>query len=97
MSGRSSMPKVVIYTTQICPYCIRAKALLRSKQVDFEEIDVGRDPRLQNEVRRRSGRRTVPQIFIDDKSMGGYDELRELDTAGELDSLLGIGNSKNED
>jgi glutaredoxin 3 len=91
------MPKVVIYTTQICPYCIRAKALLRSKRVDFEEIDVGRDPRLQDEVRRRSGRRTVPQIFIDDKSMGGYDELRDLDAAGHLDSLLGIVDSKNED
>jgi glutaredoxin 3 len=91
------MPKVVIYTTQICPYCIRAKALLRSKQIDFEEIDVSRDPRLQDEVRQRSGRRTVPQVFIDEKSMGGYDELRELDAAGELDVLLGVGNSKRED
>lgn len=91
------MPKVVIYTTQICPYCIWAKALLRTKQVDFEEIDVSRDPRLQDELRQRSGRRTVPQIFIDDQSVGGYDELRELDSAGELDALLGIGNSKNED
>jgi glutaredoxin 3 len=86
------MPNVVIYTTQVCPYCIRAKALLRSKQVDFEEIDVGRNPRLQEEVRQRSGRRTVPQIFIDDRSVGGYDELRELDAAGKLDALLGIGN-----
>jgi glutaredoxin 3 len=86
------MPKVVIYTTQICPYCIRAKSLLRSKQVDFEEIDIGRDPGLQDEVRRRSGRRTVPQIFIDEQSVGGYDELRELDRAGRLDALLGIGN-----
>lgn len=84
------MPKVVIYTTQVCPYCIRAKALLRSKQVEFEEIDVGRDPRLQDEVRQRSGRRTVPQIFIDDQSVGGYDELRELDAAGKLDALLGL-------
>jgi len=91
------MPKVIIYTTQICPYCIRAKALLRSKRVDFEEIDVGRDPRLQDELRQRSGRRTVPQIFIDDKSMGGCDELRELDAAGELDSLLGIENLESED
>lgn len=86
------MPKVVIYTTQVCPYCIRAKALLRAKQVDFEEIDVGRDARLQDEVRQRSGRRTVPQIFIDDRSVGGYDELRDLDAAGKLDALLGIGN-----
>jgi len=91
------MPKVVIYTTQICPYCIRAKALLRSKQVDFEEIDVSRDPRLQDEVRQRSGRRTVPQVFIDEKFMGGYDELRELDDAGDLDVLLGVENSKRKD
>jgi glutaredoxin 3 len=90
------MAKVVIYTTQICPYCIRAKALLRSKQVDFDEVDVSRDPRLQDEVRRRSGRRTVPQIFIDGKPVGGYDELRSLDAAGKLDSLLGIGNSNDE-
>jgi len=86
------MPKVIIYTTQICPYCIRAKALLRSKRVDFEEIDVGRDPRLQDELRQRSGRRTVPQIFIDEKYVGGYDEIKELDDAGELDPLLGVAN-----
>ena len=91
------MAKVVIYTTPICPYCTWAKALLRFKQVDFEEIDVSRDPRLQDEVRQRSGRRTVPQIFVDEKSVGGYEELRELDEAGELDPLLGIENSGSED
>lgn len=91
------MAKVVIYTTPICPYCIRVKALLRYKHVDFEEIDVSRDALLQDEVRQRSGRRTVPQIFIDEKSVGGYDELRELDAAGELDPLLGIENSESED
>ena len=85
------MPKVVIYTTDYCPFCTRAKALLRSKQVDFEEIDVNRDPLLQDEVRRLSGRRTVPQIFVDGTSVGGFDELSELDAAGELDRLLGIG------
>jgi glutaredoxin 3 len=84
------MPKIIVYTTRICPYCISAKALLRSKQVDFEEVDVSRDARLQDEVRRLSGRRTVPQIFIDGASIGGYDELRQLDEAGELDRLLGI-------
>jgi glutaredoxin 3 len=84
------MAKVVMYTTQICPYCMRAKALLRSKGVDFEEIDVGRDTRLREEAMRLSGgRRTVPQIFIDDRSIGGYDELWALDQAGELDQLLG--------
>jgi glutaredoxin 3 len=91
------MAKVVIYTTPICPYCIWAKALLRSKRVDFEEIDVSRDPLLQDEVRQRSGRRTVPQIFIDEKSVGGYDELRELDEAEQLDPLLGVQNPESED
>jgi len=85
------MPRVVIYTTDICPFCARAKALLRSKNVHFEEIDVTRDTRLQEEVRRLSGRRTVPQIFIDGTSVGGFEELRRLDEAGELDRLLGIG------
>lgn len=84
------MPKVVIYTTNYCPFCTRAKALLRSKDIDFEEIDVTHDERLQEEVRRLSGRRTVPQIFIDGKSVGGYDDIKELDAAGQLDSLLGI-------
>jgi len=84
------MPKVVIYTTNYCPFCTRAKALLRSKDIDFEEIDVTHDERLQEEVRRLSGRRTVPQIFIDGKSVGGYDDIKELDAAGKLDSLLGI-------
>ena len=88
------MAKVVIYTTQICPYCVRAKALLRSKRVEFEEIDIGRDPALQDEARRRSGRRTVPQIFIDELSVGGFDEIWELDRAGKLDGLLGIPNEK---
>jgi glutaredoxin 3 len=84
------MPKIVVYTTQVCPYCVRAKALLRAKRVEFEEIDVSREPRLQEEARQRSGRRTVPQIFIDEKSIGGYDELRDLDEAGQLDRLLGL-------
>lgn len=84
------MAKVVIYTTSYCPFCTRAKALLRSKNVDFEEIDVTQDGRLQEEVQRLSGRRTVPQIFIDGKSVGGFDDIRELDADGELDCLLGI-------
>lgn len=84
------MSKVVIYTTNYCPFCTRAKALLRSKDIDFEEIDVTHDERLQEEVRRLSGRRTVPQIFIDGKPVGGYDDIKELDAAGELDHLLGI-------
>jgi glutaredoxin 3 len=89
------MAKIIIYTTETCPYCVRAKALLRSKQVAFDEIDVSRDQSLQDEVRRLSGRRTVPQIFIDGALIGGYDELRQLDQSGELDQLLGLGAERN--
>ena len=84
------MPKVGIYTTTSCPYCTRAKAFLRSKNVDFEEIDVSRDERLQEEIIRLSGRRTVPQIFINGKSVGGFDDIRQMDATGDLDRLLEI-------
>jgi glutaredoxin 3 len=83
------MPKVVIYTTSYCPYCFGAKALLRSKNVEFEEIDVTDDPAQRAEMERLSARRTVPQIFIDAHPIGGYDEARCLDATGELDRLLG--------
>ncbi|MGH7773891.1 MAG: glutaredoxin 3 [Candidatus Binatia bacterium] len=83
------MPRVIIYTKDYCPFCSRAKALLRSKNVDFEEIDVTHDGLLQEEVQRSSGRRSVPQVFIDGESVGGFDDLRELDASGELDQLLG--------
>jgi len=82
------MTKVVVYTTQYCPYCMQAKALLKHKGVAFEEVDVGEDDALRARVVELSGRRTVPQIFIDDKPIGGYDELRALDDQGELDRLL---------
>lgn len=84
------MAKVVIYITTYCPYCTAAKALLRSKGVVFEEIDVTNDPDRRLEMEKRSQRRTVPQIFIDDRPIGGYDEARNLDFAGELDRLLGL-------
>ncbi len=83
------MAKVVIYTTNYCPYCFRAKALLRSKEVEFEEVDVTDDPDRRTEMERLSGRRTVPQIFIDAQPIGGYDDARRLDAIGELDRLLG--------
>ena len=82
------MAKVVIYTTSYCPYCFGAKALLRSKNVEFE-IDVTDDPAQRAEMERLSARRTVPQIFIDAHPIGGYDEARRLDAIGELDRLLG--------
>jgi glutaredoxin 3 len=81
---------VVIYTTSYCPYCTAAKALLRSKNAGFEEIDVTDDPARRSEMEKLSERRTVPQIFIDGKPIGGYDDARDLDASGELDRLLGI-------
>ena len=82
------MQKVIIYTTNYCPYCFGAKALLRSKNVEFEEIDVTDDPARRIEMERLSGRRTVPQVFIEGQPVGGFDDIRRLDAAGELDRLL---------
>ncbi len=81
--------KVEIYTTKVCPYCVRAKALLEKKGVAFAEYDVTNDPERRAEmVRRAHGRRTVPQIFIGGRHVGGCDDLYALERAGELDSLL---------
>ena len=82
------MPSVTLYTTMICPYCSRAKHLLKRKGVVFEEISVDRYPQQMQVMRQRSRRDTVPQIFIDDRHIGGYDDLAMLDAAGELDRLL---------
>jgi glutaredoxin 3 len=81
--------KVDVYTTTYCPYCVRAKTLLKSKGVAFNEIDVTNDEALRAKmVELSGGRRTVPEIFINDKIVGGYDELKALNDAGKLDSLL---------
>ena len=78
-----------MYTTQVCPFCVRAKALLKRKGVAFTEIDVTDDDALREKMIEMSGgRRTVPEIFVNGKIVGGYDELRALDEAGELDALL---------
>ncbi|MCC2110656.1 MAG: glutaredoxin 3 [Hyphomicrobiales bacterium] len=82
------MANVVIYTTSICPYCFRAKRLLEKKGVAYDEIDVGGDPAERAVMTERSGRYTVPQIFIGDRHVGGFDDLAELDMDGELDELL---------
>ena len=83
------MAKVEVYTTTYCPFCTRAKSLLKSKGVSFEEIDVTEDAELrQKMVELSGGRRSVPEIFIDGKIVGGYDELKALDDAGTLDSML---------
>ena len=78
-----------MYTTLICPYCDRAKMLLKAKGVDYEEIDVSRDHATRAWlVKATGGRRTVPQIFINDEPIGGFDDMRALDLAGELDKKL---------
>lgn len=83
------MAKVEIYTTEYCPYCIRAKGLLRSKGASFDEIDVDGDPELRQQmVERAGGRHTVPEIFINGRIIGGCDELYALERAGKLDALL---------
>ena len=82
------MAQVVIYTTHYCPYCTAAKALLRSKKVQFEEIDVTHDVEKRAEMERLSQRWTVPQIFIDGKPIGGFDDMNRLDLNGMLDPLL---------
>ena len=82
------MAQVVIYTTRYCPYCTGAKSLLRAKNVKFVEIDVTDDPAKRAEMERLSQRWTVPQIFIDGRPIGGYDDMRRLDVNGELDPLL---------
>ena len=82
------MARVVMYTTRQCPYCVGAKALLRGKGVPFQEIDVSEDADLRAKMIEESGRRTVPQIFINDVAIGGFEELRALEQDGELDRLL---------
>ena len=83
-----SQPDVVVYLAGWCPYCERARSLLSKKGIQFREIDVDDDPQLREEMIARSGRRTVPQIFIGEKHVGGCDDLLALDGRGELDRLL---------
>lgn len=83
------MPPVEIYTTRYCPYCTRAKALLKRKGVAFKEIDLAGNWELRDEmIQRANGRTTVPQIFIGKVHVGGSDDLHELDYDGKLDALL---------
>jgi glutaredoxin 3 len=84
------MPKVEIYTKFLCPYCARAKALLTSKRVSFDEIDITMDAAGRHQmIERAAGRTTVPQIFIGETHIGGSDDLAALDARGDLDTLLG--------
>ena len=83
-----TQPTVTVYVSDWCPYCQRARGLLTRKNVDFSEINVDDDAKLREEMIARSSRRTVPQIFIGDKHVGGCDDLFELDHSGELDRLI---------
>lgn len=81
-------PRVVVYMSPFCGYCYAAKRLLTSKGVEFTEIDVLAEPERRQEMIERSGRRTVPQIFIGETHVGGFDDLSTLESRGELDALL---------
>ncbi|MDG6774401.1 glutaredoxin 3 [Thiomicrorhabdus sp. ZW0627] len=82
------MAQVVIYSTQTCPFCNMAKRLLDSKGVSYETIDVGNDRQLWADMEAKTGRNTVPQIFIGDHHVGGFDDLSAADKRGEIDALL---------
>jgi len=82
------MSKIQIYTTLTCPYCYAAKSLLEKKGVDYHEINVGKPEVRSKMIERAKGRRSVPQIFIGDNHVGGFDDMVALDRAGKLDALL---------
>jgi len=80
--------EVVVYTTDYCPYCDRAKALLKKRDIAFDEIDVTNDPEKRTWLVEKTGRRTVPQVFVKGTPIGGSDELHALDRSGELAKML---------
>ena len=82
------MPRIQLYTTRWCGYCVRAKALLQSKGLEFEEISLDDDPAFRQHIFDLTGNWTVPQILIDGRPIGGYTELWRLDRAGALDALV---------
>lgn len=83
------MAKITMYSTAVCPYCINAERLLSNKGVtEINKIRVDLQPQLREEMMQKTGRRTVPQIYIDERHIGGFDDLRALDLAGGLDPLL---------
>ncbi|MEI6223434.1 MAG: glutaredoxin 3 [Deltaproteobacteria bacterium] len=82
------MPSVKVYTKTLCPYCVRAKALLDRKGVAYEEIDAEHDDALRTWLVEATGQRTVPQIFVGDRSLGGFSDIDALDRQGKLDAIL---------
>ena len=87
--------KVLMYTTAVCPYCQMAERLLRAKGVEIEKVRVDLEPARRAEMMEKTGRRTVPQIYVGDTHVGGYDDLAALDRAGGLDPLLAGGEKGN--
>ena len=82
------MARIVIYTTPSCPFCVRAKRLLDARGIPYDEIDASDDAALRADLVKRTGRRTVPQIFIDGESIGGFEELAALDASTRLADLI---------
>jgi len=86
-----------MYTQALCGYCAAARSLLEARGVAFEEIDTTLKPSLRAEARQRSGRKTMPQIFVGDRHLGGYDDVAAMDKRGELDEILRIGRPDNDE
>ncbi|MDW7668746.1 MAG: glutaredoxin 3 [Bacillota bacterium] len=84
------MKEVTLYTTKFCPYCIKALRMLSKKEVSYKNIDVNKNQELYKKIKKQTGSNTVPQIFIEEEFIGGYDEMNQLDKEGKLDSMLGI-------
>lgn len=84
----SDKVKITMYASEYCSYCMAARMLLKKKGVDYDEVLVTNDPALREEMERRSNKTSVPQIFIADQAIGGFDELYELEESGELDRML---------
>ena len=82
------MTEIVMYSTATCPFCIRAKRVFDLRGLEYQDIDVGRDPSLRQVMMEKSGARTVPQIWINDQHIGGCQELLALESSGKLDSML---------
>ncbi len=92
MDGPAKQPRITLYATGVCPYCVQAERLLRARGVAaIDKIRIDLDPARRDEMMTRSGRRTVPQIWIGDTHVGGYDDLAALDRAGKLAPLLSGG------
>jgi glutaredoxin 3 len=83
--------RIRIYGSETCSFCMAARMLLKKKGLDYEDIPIGGDEELRRKIEELSGQRTVPQIFIDDRPIGGFDELYELEKSGDLDRLMASG------